>query len=223
MIDSTDPVGPGAVLFTREFYAGCRRCLKPGRPARHPERAPVLAGGRARAERRLFPRAVRRRLRLSRQHPDLFRRADVLWLGHRQREAQEASAQEDRAPPREGRHLPHALLDPGGPCRCLRASRLTSASWWKPDRIRHWRSSYPFPRGEGGLRLSGASRVGSFQRQWNGLPEPVPGLDPGIKPGNDEGPAPIRLLSSPGSTGRSSSHRPQATRVGVTGCPLTRA
>ena len=30
MVDSTDPVGPGAVLFTREFYAGCRRCLKPG-------------------------------------------------------------------------------------------------------------------------------------------------------------------------------------------------
>jgi len=30
MIDSTDPVGPGAVLFTREFYAGCRRCLAPG-------------------------------------------------------------------------------------------------------------------------------------------------------------------------------------------------
>jgi spermidine synthase len=30
MIDSTDPVGPGAVLFTREFYAGCWRCLKPG-------------------------------------------------------------------------------------------------------------------------------------------------------------------------------------------------
>ena len=30
MIDSTDPVGPGAVLFTREFYAGCARGLKPG-------------------------------------------------------------------------------------------------------------------------------------------------------------------------------------------------
>jgi spermidine synthase len=30
MIDSTDPVGPGAVLFTREFYANCRRCLAPG-------------------------------------------------------------------------------------------------------------------------------------------------------------------------------------------------
>jgi spermidine synthase len=30
IVDSTDPHGPGAVLFTREFYAACKRCLKPG-------------------------------------------------------------------------------------------------------------------------------------------------------------------------------------------------
>ena len=30
MIDSTDPVGPGAVLFTREFYAGCRALPRAG-------------------------------------------------------------------------------------------------------------------------------------------------------------------------------------------------
>jgi spermidine synthase len=30
MIDSTDPVGPGAVLFTRAFYADCAKSLKPG-------------------------------------------------------------------------------------------------------------------------------------------------------------------------------------------------
>lgn len=30
IIDSTDPQGPGAVLFTREFYADCRNCLAPG-------------------------------------------------------------------------------------------------------------------------------------------------------------------------------------------------
>lgn len=30
IVDSTDPQGPGAVLFTRDFYAGCRRCLTPG-------------------------------------------------------------------------------------------------------------------------------------------------------------------------------------------------
>jgi spermidine synthase len=30
IVDSTDPQGPGAVLFTREFYAACRRCMAPG-------------------------------------------------------------------------------------------------------------------------------------------------------------------------------------------------
>ena len=28
--DSTDPIGPGEVLFSREFYSGCQRCLAPG-------------------------------------------------------------------------------------------------------------------------------------------------------------------------------------------------
>ena len=30
MIDSTDPIGPGAVLFTEEFYQNCHRCLNQG-------------------------------------------------------------------------------------------------------------------------------------------------------------------------------------------------
>jgi spermidine synthase len=30
IVDSTDPVGPGAVLFEESFYANARRCLKPG-------------------------------------------------------------------------------------------------------------------------------------------------------------------------------------------------
>jgi spermidine synthase len=30
LVDSTDPVGPGSVLFTKQFYADCRRCLKKG-------------------------------------------------------------------------------------------------------------------------------------------------------------------------------------------------
>jgi len=27
--DSTDPIGPGGALFTRDFYADCKKCLKP--------------------------------------------------------------------------------------------------------------------------------------------------------------------------------------------------
>ncbi|MEM6819705.1 MAG: polyamine aminopropyltransferase [Pseudomonadota bacterium] len=30
IVDSTDPIGPGEVLFSEDFYAQARRCLKPG-------------------------------------------------------------------------------------------------------------------------------------------------------------------------------------------------
>jgi spermidine synthase len=30
VVDSTDPLGPGKVLFSEKFYRGCKRCLKPG-------------------------------------------------------------------------------------------------------------------------------------------------------------------------------------------------
>jgi spermidine synthase len=30
IVDSTDPIGPGAVLFTSEFYQACKRCLTEG-------------------------------------------------------------------------------------------------------------------------------------------------------------------------------------------------
>ncbi len=30
IVNSTDPQGPGAVLFTKEFYAACKRCLNKG-------------------------------------------------------------------------------------------------------------------------------------------------------------------------------------------------
>lgn len=30
IVDSTDPIGPGEVLFTKQFYADCKRCLTPG-------------------------------------------------------------------------------------------------------------------------------------------------------------------------------------------------
>ena len=30
IVDSTDPQGPGAVLFTKEFYTACKRCLNDG-------------------------------------------------------------------------------------------------------------------------------------------------------------------------------------------------
>src|ERR1700729_4254723 len=30
IVDSTDPIGPGKILFGEKFYAGCKRCMKKG-------------------------------------------------------------------------------------------------------------------------------------------------------------------------------------------------
>ena len=30
IVDSTDPIGPGKVLFSQKFYAACKRCMTPG-------------------------------------------------------------------------------------------------------------------------------------------------------------------------------------------------
>ena len=30
IVDSTDPIGPGEVLFEHDFYANCKRCMQPG-------------------------------------------------------------------------------------------------------------------------------------------------------------------------------------------------
>lgn len=56
IVDSTDPRGPGEVLFTESFYRNCRRLLRPGgvmttqcgNPAIHPDEL-VMTQGRQRA------------------------------------------------------------------------------------------------------------------------------------------------------------------------------
>ena len=45
IIDSTDPIGPGRVLFTAEFYAACRRCLAPGGLLVNQAGVPAVQGG----------------------------------------------------------------------------------------------------------------------------------------------------------------------------------
>ena len=62
IVDSTDPVGPGAALFTEDFYRGCRRCLKAGGVLIAQNGVPALQGGEFAAShaalRRLFADAA---------------------------------------------------------------------------------------------------------------------------------------------------------------------
>lgn len=44
VIDSTDPIGPGGVLFTEAFYKDCARCLNPGGIVVNQNGVPFLQG-----------------------------------------------------------------------------------------------------------------------------------------------------------------------------------
>ncbi len=44
LVDSTDPIGPGEVLFSESFYAHCARCLKPGGVLVTQQGAPIFQG-----------------------------------------------------------------------------------------------------------------------------------------------------------------------------------
>jgi spermidine synthase len=49
LVDSTDPIGPGEVLFSESFYGNCARCLKPGGVVVTQQGAPIFQGGELRS------------------------------------------------------------------------------------------------------------------------------------------------------------------------------
>ncbi len=59
IIDSTDPVGPGAVLFTEAFYADCKRCLAPGGVLVTQNGVPFLQGPELQSSVRAFKKLFR--------------------------------------------------------------------------------------------------------------------------------------------------------------------
>jgi spermidine synthase len=62
IVDSTDPIGPGEILFGRAFYADCKRCLNPGGILVTQNGVPFLQGGEVTSSyghfRELFPDAT---------------------------------------------------------------------------------------------------------------------------------------------------------------------
>jgi spermidine synthase len=45
IVDSTDPLGPGEILFSPKFYAACRRCMNPGAVMVTQNGVPILQTG----------------------------------------------------------------------------------------------------------------------------------------------------------------------------------
>jgi spermidine synthase len=49
IVDSTDPQGPGKVLFSRKFYAACRRCMRAGAVMVTQNGVPIFQAGELRS------------------------------------------------------------------------------------------------------------------------------------------------------------------------------
>ena len=81
MIDSTDPQGPGEVLFSKTFYADCKRCLNPGGILVTQNGVPFSARPGIGRFRHPFPQPVRGRQRLFDHRADICVRHDGAWLG----------------------------------------------------------------------------------------------------------------------------------------------
>jgi spermidine synthase len=54
IVDSTDPQGPGKVLFSQKFYNGCKRCMKPGGVLVTQNGVPIMQSGELTAGIRKF-------------------------------------------------------------------------------------------------------------------------------------------------------------------------
>jgi spermidine synthase len=54
IVDSTDPIGPGKVLFSQKFYAACKRCMTPGAVLVAQRGVPIFQSGELTAGTRKF-------------------------------------------------------------------------------------------------------------------------------------------------------------------------
>ena len=138
MIDSTDPVGPGAVLFTREFYAGLPALprvragcssRRTGCPSSRPpssSRASAISASCSATPPPISP--TRRAISAGRcpmAGPPTMRSSG----SHKRRKIEQAL--------RQGRRLPDALLAARRPRRRLRAADLCPGAGRGVGRVRH--------------------------------------------------------------------------------------
>ena len=124
IVDSTDPQGPGIVLFSPEFYAGVKRCMKPGGVMVTQNGVPFYQPEELTNSVSKFRTLVEGRLLLRRGDPDLCRRSSRDGLGDRQQEAAPAHREDHRQPLRQSRQVQDHILVAGSACGGLRPAAL---------------------------------------------------------------------------------------------------
>ena len=125
IVDSTDPQGPGTVLFTQEFYAACKRCMTPGGvmvtqngvPFFQPDELISIVG----MFKRLFADGA---CYVAAIPTYVGGHMAMGWATDRTGSCAQHPVQHDRGALQEGRQLQDQILDAGGARRGLRAAAL---------------------------------------------------------------------------------------------------
>ena len=131
IVNSTDPIGVGEVLFTDTFYHNCARILTAARPDREPVRRAVHAGRRTARDQRAAPEILPPCHRLCRRRADLCRRLHDAGVGGERRIAGGDPGGNDPRARQPGRHPGHDAstgLPKSTPAHsiCRPISRVTS-------------------------------------------------------------------------------------------------
>ena len=171
IVDSTDPQGPGKVLFSDNSIAACRRCMKPGGVMVTQNGVPILQSGELIAGITQVPQAVRRRLLLRCGDPDLRGRPHGHGLGDRQRKLRTLLGVDHRRPlqARPGASATKYWTPESPRCRvrfmaCIAAVQVAGPAMallppWRRSgpALRNWRAGRMRPAGSARFALSFAT------------------------------------------------------------------
>jgi hypothetical protein len=124
IVDSTDPQGPGKILFSRKFYAACRRCLNTGGVLVTQDGVPFFQPRELRTSIGTLRPLVRRRHLLCRRSADLCRRPSGHGLGQRRQKFEANTRKDPRCASSTSRRLRHEILHARGSGRRVRAAAL---------------------------------------------------------------------------------------------------
>ena len=125
IVDSTDPQGPGAVLFTREFYAACKRCMADGGIMVTQNGVPFFQPDELDLIGRHVQGAVRRRAPATSPRSRPMSAATWPWAGRaRTRGCARHPVKTIAGALPQGRQVHDALLDTRSPRRRFRAAAL---------------------------------------------------------------------------------------------------
>ena len=123
-MDSTDPQGPGAVLFTKEFYAACKRCMAPGGVMVTQNGVPFFQPDELISSVGMFKSLFADAACYVAAIPTYVGGHMAMGWAAKDRKLRQHPVAHDRGALPEGRRLQDEVLDAGGPRRGLRAAAL---------------------------------------------------------------------------------------------------